>query len=102
MSFICSRCVRRDKQIGGNVVYLFAVGLPRQATRRKSRLSIRGELAVTSKPPKKSFIYSRRACRDKQTAQKTAYLLTVSALRQENTKNRRSTMKEWLSFRYRS
>src|SRR5699024_5492016 len=53
-SFICSRWVRRDKRIGGNVIYLFAVGLPRHATRRKRRLSIRGQLAVTSKPPKKS------------------------------------------------
>src|SRR5699024_5629501 len=77
--FICSRWACRDKQIAGNVVYLFAVGLPRQANRRKCRLSVRGELAVTSKSPKKPFIYSRSARRDKQSTEKAGYRITGSA-----------------------
>src|SRR5699024_4426420 len=58
--FICSRWVCRDKQTAETAVYLFAVSSPRQANRRNSRLSVRGEFAVTSKPPKQPFIYSRR------------------------------------------
>src|SRR5699024_5463305 len=84
MSFIYSRWVRRDKQIAGNVVHLFAVSSPRQATQGKCRLSVRGVLAVTSKSPKKPFICSRCARRDKQIAEKAVYLFAVSSPRQAN------------------
>src|SRR5699024_12797939 len=77
MSFICSRCVRRDKQSTETAVYLFAVCLPRQATRRKSRLSVRGEFAVTSKSPEKPFIYSRCARRDNQIRGNVVYLFEI-------------------------
>src|SRR5699024_7937866 len=84
MSFIYSRWVRRDKQVARNVVYLFAVDLPRQANQGKCLLSIRGVLAVTSKPPKKPFIYSRWVRRDKQSTEKAVYLFAVSSPRQAN------------------
>src|SRR5699024_12807755 len=89
MSFIYSRRARRDKQIAGNVVYLFVVSSPRQATRQKCRLSIRGELAATSKPPKKPFIYSRRVRRDRQIARKSVYLFAVSSPSQTKRRKRR-------------
>src|SRR5699024_11332896 len=63
MSFICSRWICRGKQIRGNVFYLFAVCSPWQANRRKSRLSIHGEFAVTSKAPKKPFMCSQLVIR---------------------------------------
>src|SRR5699024_12593214 len=59
---------RRDQLIVENAVYLFVVGLPRQANRWKCRLSIRGELAVTSKSPERSVIRSRCVRRGKQHA----------------------------------
>src|SRR5699024_12818758 len=74
MSFIYSRWARRDKQTAEKAVYLFTVSSPRQANRRKSRLSVRGEFAVTSNSPKIPFICSRCARRDKQTAEKVVYL----------------------------
>src|SRR5699024_12156135 len=70
---------RRDQLIVENAVYLFVVGLPRQANRWKCRLSIRGGFAVTSKSPEMSFIYSRWACRDKQIAGKVVYLFAVGS-----------------------
>src|SRR5699024_3569984 len=82
MSFICSRCVRRDKQITRKAVYLFAVCSPRQPNQGKCRLSVRGVLAVTSKLPKIPFICSRWACRDKQIAEKAVYLFAVRSPRQ--------------------
>src|SRR5699024_11584077 len=84
MLFICSRWVCCDNQIRGNVVYLFAVSLPRQANRRKCRLSIRGGLAVTSNSPEMSFIYSRCARRGKQIAGNVVYLFAVSSSRHDN------------------
>src|SRR5699024_12337738 len=84
MSFICSRWARRDKQTAEKVVYLFAVSSPRQATRRNSRLTIRGEFAATSNSPKQPFIYSRWVRRDKQVAETAVYLFTVSSLCQAN------------------
>src|SRR5699024_5016245 len=82
--FICSRCVRRDKQNTEKAVYLFAVSSPRQANRRKCRLSVRGEFAATSKSPEKPFICSRWVCRDKQSTEKAVYLFAVSSPRQAN------------------
>src|SRR5699024_963340 len=58
--FICSRRVRRDTQTAEKAVYLFAVGLARQANRRKYRLSIHSERDVPSQTPKQPFICSRR------------------------------------------
>src|SRR5699024_12883859 len=82
MSFICSRCARRDKQSTEKAVYLFTVSSPRQATRRKSRLSVRGVLAVTSNSPKQPFICSRRDRRGKQNSEKGVYLFAVRSPRQ--------------------
>ena len=70
---------RRDQLIVENAVYLFAVGLPRQATRRKCRLSVRGGFAATSNSPEMPFICSRWICRGKQLAGNSVYLFTVSS-----------------------
>src|SRR5699024_11190680 len=78
--FICSRLVRRDKQLAETAVYLFAVSSPRQANHRNSRLSVRGEFSVASKSPEKPFIFSRCARRDKQTAETAVYLFTARLL----------------------
>src|SRR5699024_10357325 len=80
----CPRCARRDKQPAEQAVYLFSVSSPRQATRRKRRLSVRGEFAATSKSPEKPFICSRWVCRDKQSTEKAVYLFAVSSPRQAN------------------
>src|SRR5699024_7621163 len=93
MSFIYSRWARRDKQLAGNVVYLFAVCSPRQAKRRKCRLSVRGAFAATSKPLKKTFICSRRVRRDKQTAEKAVYLFAVGLSRQANRRKSRLSVR---------
>src|SRR5699024_4177636 len=53
----------------------------------KSRLSVHGEFAVTSKLPKKPFIYSRWVCRGKQIAGNIVYLFTVSSPRQAKHRN---------------
>src|SRR5699024_12038053 len=45
-----------------------------------SRLSVRGEFAVTSKSSKILFICSRWACRDKQSTEKAVYLFAASLL----------------------
>src|SRR5699024_6280677 len=78
---------RRDQLIVENAVYLFVVGLPRQANRWKCRLSIRGGFAVTSKSPDMSFIYSRWVRRGKQTVATAVYLFAVSSPRQANCRN---------------
>src|SRR5699024_12306261 len=79
----------RDQLIVENSVYLFAMGLPRQANRRKCCLSVRGVLAVTSNSPEMSFNYSRCARRDKQIAETAVYLFAVSSPRQANRRKSR-------------
>src|SRR5699024_12262667 len=93
MSFICSRCARRDKQSTEKAVYLFTVSSPRQATRRKSRLSVRGVLAVTSNSPKQPFICSRCARRDKQNTKKSVYLFAVRSPWQLNWRKSRLSVR---------
>src|SRR5699024_11444456 len=93
MLVICSWCARRDKQTAETAVYLFAVSSPWQANRRKSRLSIHGKLAVTSKPPKKPFLRSRSVRRDKRIAGKAAYLFPPGSPRQANCRNRRLSVR---------
>src|SRR5699024_4857101 len=97
MLVICSWCARRDKQTAETAVYLFAVSSPWQANRRKSRLSIHGKLAVTSKAPKKPLIYYRGSRRDKQNAGKAVYLFTVSSPRQANRRKSRLSVRGGLA-----
>src|SRR5699024_11938896 len=55
--------------------------------RRKSPLSIRGELVAASKSPEMSFICSWWVRRGKQIAEKAVYLFAVSSPRQANCRN---------------
>src|SRR5699024_12883858 len=91
--FIVDRCVRSNKQIAEKAVYLFTVDSPRQANRRKSRLSIHGEFAATSNSPEKPFICSRCARRDKQLAETAVYLFAARSPWQAKQRKRRLSVR---------
>src|SRR5699024_12416795 len=94
--FIVDRCVRSNKQIAEKAVYLFTVDSPRQANRRKSRLSIHGEFAATSNSPEKPFICSRRVRRGPQNGERAVYRFAARRPGQETRSKRRlSVGGEW-------